>query len=88
MGSITSVSAVRQPSLASRHGISAGDILCKFGSSGLILGTVADLRGNEKDTDSLLYIEVLQLATRYFPISILKAQSPISYPTKKIQKLH
>jgi len=83
MGSITSVSAVREPSIASRHGIAAGDILCKFGSSGLILGTLADLRGNEKDAEDPLYIEVLWLVTHYFPISIFKKQSPVNYDTSK-----
>jgi hypothetical protein len=71
MGSVTSVLSVCESSIASRHGIAVGDILCKFGSSGRILGTLADLRGNEEDAHSTLHIEVLRLATRYFPIAIL-----------------
>jgi len=83
MGSVTSVLSVRESSIASSHGIAVGDILCKFGSSGLILGTLADLRGNEEDADSTLHIEVLRIATRYFTIAILKEQSLVNYDTSK-----
>ena len=80
--SVTSVFSVLPSSLAARHGIVVGDILCKFGSSGRILGTLADLRGNEEDADSTLHIEVLRLVTRYYPISNLKEQELLNYDAK------
>ena len=78
-GSIMSVLDVCYSSLASRSGVRVGDVLCKFGSLGRKVGTMANLRGNAIEADSPISIEVLRVAKHYFPITIIRAQPSLNY---------